>query len=164
LSVESGNNDVRYLSIQNQDEDIDRTYSISKYPSDDRPFILSRTARITLYTAYCNALLDIQDASGAIRTISRLRNRIDFVDIDNSGLPDGDEKVLQWIENTIIDELAYESGFEGQRWYDLMRVAERRNSPKFLADQVAQKYPEESRAEIRKKLMNKNNWFIPVFE
>ena len=57
-------------------------------------------------------------------------------------------------KNLIIDEMAYEIGFEGSRWFDLMRVANRRDDPSYLADKVAQKYPEDSREKIRQILLD----------
>lgn len=66
------------------------------------------------------------------------------------------------IEDMIIAERALELAFEGKRWFDLVRVAERRNDPSFLADKVAAKYAGTSQYEaIRNKLMNPANWYLP---
>ncbi|MCM4157235.1 RagB/SusD family nutrient uptake outer membrane protein [Gramella sp. AN32] len=68
------------------------------------------------------------------------------------------------IENNIIQEAALELAFEGNRWGDLVRVALRRNDPAFLADKVYEKLQKEgdSRAsEVRSKLMNPDNWYLP---
>lgn len=161
FSIE-GSLDFRYLSIINSDNNIDRPYSISKYPDDDSPFILMRTARIELLKAYC---LNLQGrGSSALTQIRRVRQRIDYPQINSDDMPDDDAEALLWVEDVIMDELAYENAFEGQRWFDLMRVAKRRNDPAYLADRVAQKYPVESREKIRSRLMDEKNWYIPVFE
>ena len=40
------------------------------------------------------------------------------------------------VEDMIVDEEALEFAFEGYRFYDLMRVALRRNNPAYLADRI----------------------------
>lgn len=66
------------------------------------------------------------------------------------------------IENAIIAERALELAYEGKRWFDLVRIAERRNDPSFLADKVAEKYKGTGNYDaIRNKLMNPENWYLP---
>lgn len=68
------------------------------------------------------------------------------------------------IENNIIDEAALSLAYEGNRWEDLLRVARRRNDPAFLADKIYEKLNKEGNAEatnVRAKLMNVNNWYLP---
>lgn len=72
----------------------------------------------------------------------------------------GEEKTVM-IEDLIMDERALELAFEGKRWFDLVRVAERRNDPAYLADRVASKFdgtPEYNT--IHSKLMNPANWYL----
>jgi starch-binding outer membrane protein, SusD/RagB family len=67
-------------------------------------------------------------------------------------------------ENNIIQEDALELAYEGNRWEDLVRIALRRNDPAFLADKVFDKLKEEGNANasnVRSKLMNVNNWYLP---
>jgi tetratricopeptide (TPR) repeat protein len=73
----------------------------------------------------------------------------------------GEDRV-NYIEDLIMNERALELAFEGKRWFDLVRVAERRNDPSYLANKVAAKFtdPVEKEA-VRAKLMNKSNWYIP---
>lgn len=67
-------------------------------------------------------------------------------------------------EDNIINEAALELAYEGSRWEDLVRIARRRNDPAFLADKIYDKLNKEGNAEaanVRAKLMNVNNWYLP---
>jgi starch-binding outer membrane protein, SusD/RagB family len=71
----------------------------------------------------------------------------------------------QYIEERILDERARELAFEGERFYDLMRIAKRRNDPSFLASKVSEKFPAGSeRTRIYNYLLDENNWYIHIFE
>lgn len=67
-------------------------------------------------------------------------------------------------EHEIMDERARELAFEGERFYDLMRIAKRRNDPSYLASRVSEKFPAGKREEIYNHLMNEENWYINYFE
>lgn len=68
------------------------------------------------------------------------------------------------LENQIMDERARELAFEGERFYDLMRVAKRRGDPSYLASKVAAKYPADRKNAIYNLLMDEKNWYINYFE
>jgi starch-binding outer membrane protein, SusD/RagB family len=71
---------------------------------------------------------------------------------------------INTIDNYLIDEAALELAFEGQRWGDLLRIAVRRNDPAFLADKIyakLEKAGDPRAAEVRQRLMNRDNWFLP---
>lgn len=156
--------DYRVNSLEDGNDNIGLSnYYINKYVENDRPLIMTRTARIELQKAYC--VNKIYGARIAFSYINLCRTRINAPKIvpDLTAFVD-DSTALIWLEDKIIDELAFETGFEGQRWFDLMRVAKSRNDPSYLADRVAQKYTSSSKDEIHAKLMDPSNWFIPLFE
>jgi hypothetical protein len=68
------------------------------------------------------------------------------------------------LEEHILNERARELAFEGERFYDLIRVAKRRNDPSFLARKVSAKYPAGQREQIYNLLLDENNWDIHYFE
>ncbi len=63
-----------------------------------------------------------------------------------------------------MNERARELAFEGERFYDLMRVAKRRNDPTYLAEKVSAKFPAGERERIYNYLLDENNWYIHYFE
>lgn len=65
------------------------------------------------------------------------------------------------VEDMIMREMTLEKAFEGQRYYDLMRIALRRNDPAYLAKPIANRTGEENAA-ILALLMDKKNWYLPI--
>jgi len=72
----------------------------------------------------------------------------------------GEARML-YIEDLIMNERSLELAFEGKRWFDLVRVAKRRQDPSYLANKVAAKFPESEKDAIRTKLMIETNWYLP---
>lgn len=67
---------------------------------------------------------------------------------------------IEYVEDKIVDELALETAFEGNRFQDLMRISMRRNDPSYLAKKVAAKHPE-MESTLEAKLEDMNNWYLP---
>lgn len=65
-----------------------------------------------------------------------------------------------YVEDLIEKELALETGFEGNRYHDLMRIAIRRNSETYLADKISAKYAPAQQAAIKNKLLQRTNWYL----
>lgn len=69
-----------------------------------------------------------------------------------------------YLEEEILNERARELAFEGERFYDLMRVAKRRGDPLFLAKKVAAKFHDGKSPQIEAYLSDPNNWYIHYFD
>ena len=69
----------------------------------------------------------------------------------------------QFLEDQILNERVRELAYEGERFYDLMRVAKKRGDNSYLADRVASKFSGSQAEMIRAKLMDESNWYIPFF-
>ncbi|MBM6993099.1 MAG: RagB/SusD family nutrient uptake outer membrane protein [Prevotella sp.] len=73
------------------------------------------------------------------------------------------------MEDLLIDEYALETAFEGNRFFDLMRFAFRRGEH-FLASRLARRDnsalqdSELNGNSLYQKLMNRNNWYLPMVE
>ncbi|MBR0049738.1 MAG: RagB/SusD family nutrient uptake outer membrane protein [Prevotella sp.] len=65
------------------------------------------------------------------------------------------------VEDMIVNEMALEGAFEGYRFYDLMRVALRRNDASYLADPVSRRNGTVDDA-LRSRLLEPKNWYLPL--
>ena len=76
---------------------------------------------------------------------------------------EGLEAKQEFLEERILEEKARELAFEGERFYDLMRVAKRRGRPEFLAEMVSRTYPAGKREQIYSYLLEEDHWYIDYF-
>lgn len=70
---------------------------------------------------------------------------------------------ITYVEERILDELALEAAFEGNRFGDLIRFAERANDPNILIERVANRSGVLNQ-DIYNKLQEKSNWYLPLPE
>ena len=76
---------------------------------------------------------------------------------------DYDDLVQEAIEDLIIDEMGLELAFEGSRFFDLSRVALRRNDPSFFAKHLALRNGTFDQS-LYSQLLNTKNWYLPLPE
>ena len=92
------------------------------------------------------------------------------------------DEIINAVENIIVDELALETAFEGNRFTDLVRIAEHKNASGFngtqwLADKIASRDMKTDKLdptviigtrneEIYNKLLDQTNWYFdkPAWE
>jgi hypothetical protein len=92
-----------------------------------------------------------------------VRGRVELKPVSVPADITDDAARMEYIEDLILQERSLELAFEGKRWFDLMRVARRRNDPMYLANKVAAKFSDPVQAEaIRNKLSNMQNWYLPA--
>lgn len=66
---------------------------------------------------------------------------------------------IEYVENCILQEMAAETCFEGNRFFDLLRVSHHRtNHPQLMVDMISKKTS--IGAALRQKLEDINNWWI----
>lgn len=66
---------------------------------------------------------------------------------------------IEWVENEILYEMAAETCFEGNRFFDLMRISHHRaDHPALMADRISRRFDNQAAAAAR--LSNPESWWI----
>lgn len=87
-----------------------------------------------------------------------------YTDRNESYKIEAREDTIQWVEDQLVNEYALETGLEGHRFHDLMRIARYRDDDSYLAAKVSAKFPSGQRDLIYNHLLNKSNWYLPKSE
>ena len=90
--------------------------------------------------------------------VSAINNAYQIPDFTES--PTAKQDSINWVEDRILEEMAAETAFEGNRFFDLLRVSKRRdNHPAFMAEKVARKYgnPDVMKTRLASDI---NAWFV----
>ncbi len=143
-------------------------YSLFREPFDnDAGIMLYRTADFHLKTCETYARLRLTDDA-----IAHLNDGILYKSAWGTGtrtrvnltaMSVTDPRVIEPVEDLIMEERALELAYEGHRWFDLMRIARHRDDPAYLAEKVAAKFSDPvKREEVKNRLMDKNNWYFKL--
>lgn len=136
------------------------------YQSDYCPYIYRFG---DTYLLWAEALNRMGDKTNAIGKINAIRSRggmpspttagqyVDSISITSS---------TQKIENFIMREQALETGFEGRRWYELMRMARHQGTPdqpnvSTVINAIRPRVPAAYWAGDSARLSNIKNWYLP---
>lgn len=69
------------------------------------------------------------------------------------------EAIIEWVEERILEELAAETCFEGNRFFDLLRISRHRSDhPQFMAKQIARRF--DNPAQLEAKLSDLSNIWV----
>lgn len=79
----------------------------------------------------------------------------------NVHTPESMNDSILFVENLLVEEMAAETAFEGNRFFDLLRVARHRNEfPAYMAKMVAARFGEENKEAKKAELLNRDKWFL----
>jgi tetratricopeptide (TPR) repeat protein len=163
-----GSDEEYYISKYSLDESVLYSADIILYRSADIHLLLAEALNRTWKTELALSLLNtgMRELSPRPEGYARWSRNVGVrgrVFLKAQTVPEGTTDPLLYIEDLIIQERALELAFEGKRWFDLMRIARRRNDPSYLANRVAAKYDDPVQAgQVWNWLMNVENWYLPV--
>lgn len=146
------------------------TRSLDNPFTSDMPVILYRAADVHLMLAesynrmgHLDIALDLVNSGNdsLFTQFSKgVRGRVGLSPIHIVGT-DLSDSILD-LENKILVERSVELAFEGKRWYDLQRVAMRRNDPGFIIEKMLAKYPAADSGRVATFYGNSENWHIDL--
>ena len=108
-----------------------------------------------VYLLWAEALNRMGEKTNAISRINAVRDRarMPAPTVTTSS-------TTEQIEDYILRERGLELGFEGRRWYDLMRIA-RRGRPQVLINAVKKRAPASLHPYLDATLSDQKNWYLP---
>ena len=160
----------KQVTFYNQDEEVAKyTRNREHGYQSDMPVILYRAADLHLMLAeahnrmqhFDTALELLNNGCDSLFTPSSkgIRGRVDLGSISLEDTTDP-EKMLD-LEEKILQERAREMAYEGKRWYDILRIAKRRDDPSMVVELMKQKYPEEYHGKVESFYQSAANWYLP---
>lgn len=114
-----------------------------------------------MYLLWAEALNRIGDKANSISKINSVRGRAGMPAASASGITTASTN--DQIEDFILRERGLELGYEGRRWYDLMRIA-RHGRPRVLIDAVERRAPVSLKPYLEATLTDPANWLLPINE
>ncbi len=157
-------------TFQDNEEISKYTRSLDNPYTSDMPVILYRAADVHLMLAEAYnrngeiqlALDLVNDGNDSLFTAysKGVRGRVDLDPIEVKG-ESFQDSILD-LEIKILEERSMELAFEGKRWYDLIRIAARRDDPDMLVSLMVKKYPDVALSELEAFYGNPENWYITL--
>jgi len=122
-----------------------------------------------LYLLWAEALNRAGDKANAISRINSIRGRAGMptaTTVNRANDTISVNSPVEKIENYILRERGLELGFEGRRWYDLIRMARHRGTPtspdkQFLIDAIKKRAPVSLHSYLQTTLADVKNWYLP---
>lgn len=137
--------------------------------TSDMPVLLYRAAdvHLMLAEAYTNlgffklALDLVNNGSDSLFTPASMgiRGRLSLTPLTINGT-DLQDSIIN-MENLIIEEKGHEMAFEGKRYFDLLRIAKRRNDPDYLSNHILTRFDNPDTTNIKYFFQNQENWYLP---
>lgn len=101
----------------------------------------------------------IPDYTRYVNGVDKDGNTIKIPSLDAGDLVAARQDSIDWVELRILDEMAAETPFEGNRFFDLLCVSRHRvNHPEFMAGKVSAKY--DNAEAMKARLMDINAWYL----
>lgn len=155
---------LRYAEALNNAGKPSLAFAVLKYglsPENIRDSTKVNQSEVTPLPTYCNFAY-IPENSNVMGLHGRGSGNVDR-DTVYYIFPKGENALktladsIRFVDDMILQELALETAFEGNRFQDLMRFAIRRDDNSVLANRVGRKNPA-----VEHKLMERKNWYLPV--
>lgn len=156
-------------TYKNNDEVGKYTRSLDAPYTSDMPVILYRAADVHLMLAEgLNRLGNVDDAlqllnngSDSLFTAGSkgIRGRVGLPSLKVSGTDMADS--IQNMEDLIIKERSLELAFEGKRWFDILRIARRRNDAGYLSNMVMKRFDTPDSSAVTNFYNDAVNWYLP---
>ncbi len=136
------------------------------HSNDDSQFLIYRTGPFFLKTMEIlnnmglpfQALMYLNGGDGP--GVESTRYRVFCMPFKMSS--NGEDPTRQ-VNRFILEEMALEGAFEGLRWFDLVRFAQRSGYQNWLGEYVSKKYPASQREAIKTRLSNPVYWYFPYY-
>ena len=145
------------------------TRSVDDAYTSDMPVILYRAADVHLMLAEAyNRISEPETALDLLNTGSDslftagskgIRGRVAQAALKITSTEPGE--ILLELEDMILEERGRELAFEGKRWYDLVRIARRRNDPSYLVNKIIRRFDAPDTLAIEQFFLNEDNWYFP---